>query len=153
MTFDVEKEEEEDSEDEEQEDEDNLLQLVSAVQSSAEIPAIIMVWMQQRERHRWLQSISTFSRTRRNPMLFNDRLQWDDFIQKFGGRTELKRHLRMSAESFLKLLGHIRPSLEVDPDMTGRRGGQIHPELCLYACLRFLAGGLYSDIRFFTGKF
>jgi hypothetical protein len=44
MTFDVEKDEvEEDSEDKEQEDEDNLLQLVCAVQSSAEIPAIFMV--------------------------------------------------------------------------------------------------------------
>ena len=31
------------------------------------------------------------------------------------------------------------------------RGGAIVPELCLYACLRYLAGGSYSDIKFLTG--
>ena len=35
--------------------------------------------------------------------------------------------------------------------MGSLRGGAILPELCLYACLRYLAGGSYSDIKFFTG--
>ena len=63
MTLDLELEEEvEDNEDEEQEDEDNLLLLVSAVQCSAEIPALVTAWMQESERHRWQQSISSVSR-------------------------------------------------------------------------------------------
>ena len=36
--------------------------------------------------------------------------------------------------------------------MGSLRGGAIIPELCLHACsLRYLAGGSYSDIKFFTG--
>jgi hypothetical protein len=35
--------------------------------------------------------------------------------------------------------------------MAGRRGGAILPEICLFVCLRFLAGGSYLDIKFFTG--
>jgi hypothetical protein len=35
--------------------------------------------------------------------------------------------------------------------MASLRGGTILPELCLYARLRYLAGGSYSDIQYFTG--
>ena len=45
-----------------------------------------------------------------------------------------------------------RDRLEVDKQMGSLRGGAIIPELCLHACsLRYLAGGSYSDIKFFTG--
>jgi hypothetical protein len=149
-----------DDEEEEQEDSDDdevLMLVTSAVQCNAHIPVIALALMQQAEQHSWRRSRrrrpaqETGPRILRNPTLFDERLKWDVFIRRFGGRAEFKRHLRMSSDSFTKLLSHIRPSLEVDAEMARRRGGQIHPELCLYACLRFLAGGSYSDLRFFTG--
>ena len=57
----------------------------------------------------------------------------------------------MPLASFEKLLSFIREDLEVNKDMAMLRGGPILPELALYATLRYLAGGSYSDIRFFTG--
>jgi hypothetical protein len=57
----------------------------------------------------------------------------------------------MSEDSFLRLLSLVREKLEIDRHMGSRRGGPILPELCLYACLRYLAGGSYLDIKFFTG--
>ena len=82
---------------------------------------------------------------------FDTRLNWNVFMEKFRNRAEFKRHIRMSAGSFIKLTNLIRHALEVDEDMANLRGGPIIPEICLYCCLRYLAGGSYSDIRFFTG--
>ncbi len=87
----------------------------------------------------------------RSPSMVNQRLQWEAFWTRHAGRPDLKRHLRMSDESFLRLLSLVREKLKVDCRMASRRGGAILPELCLYACLRYLAGGSYSDIKFFTG--
>ena len=70
---------------------------------------------------------------------------------KHAGRQDLKRHLRMSHISFNQLLSFLRDKLEVDNRMASLRGGTILPELCLYARLRYLAGGSYSDIQYFTG--
>ena len=127
-------------------EEEELLILSSSVQFNADIPAVIVSWLKERNRqHRSTRRIP------RNPALFNERLQWNHFIQRFGARADFKRHIRMSLDSFTKLLSHIRPLLVVDAEMARRRGGQINPELCLYACLQFLAGGSYSDIQFFTG--
>jgi DDE superfamily endonuclease len=88
---------------------------------------------------------------RRSPAMFDQRLQWEAFWTKHAGRPDLRRHLRMSADSFVRLLSFIRDKLKVDKQMGSLRGGAILPELCLYACLRYLAGGSYSDIKFFTG--
>jgi len=88
---------------------------------------------------------------RRRPALFDDRLHWSTFLNKFGNRVEFKRHIRMSPSSFNKLVDLLRPSLLVDKNMAELRGGPICPEICVYACLRFLAGGSYTDIKFFTG--
>ena len=82
---------------------------------------------------------------------FDTRLDWNVFMEKFRNRADFKPHIRMSAESFNKLTNLIRHALEVDEDMANLRGGPIIPEICLYCCLRYLAGGSYSDIRFFTG--
>ena len=57
----------------------------------------------------------------------------------------------MSHDSFNKLLSAIQQDLEVDREMAELRGGAILPEICLYVCLRYLAGGSYSDIKYFTG--
>jgi hypothetical protein len=153
MTFD---EEQEDSD-----DDDVLMLVTSAVQCNAQIPVVaIMAIIQEAEQHSWRRSrrqrtaheMATAPRILRNPTLFDECLKWEVFIRRFGGRAEFKIHLRMLSDSFTKLLSrHIRPSLEVDAEMARKRGGKIHPELCLYACLRFLVGGSYSDIRFFTG--
>ena len=63
-----------------------------------------------------------------------------------------RRHLRMTHESFVILLDKIRPHLPVpDEQMGALRGGIILPELRLYATIRYLAGGSYSDICFFCG--
>jgi hypothetical protein len=83
--------------------------------------------------------------------LFDQRLDWDVFCSKHAGRQDFKRHLRMSERSFNKLLGFIKDHTMVDTTMAGLRGGAIGPEISLYACLRYVAGGSYSDIRFFTG--
>ena len=37
--------------------------------------------------------------------------------------------------------------------MGSLRGSAIFSEVCLYACLRYLAGGLYLDIKYFAGIF
>jgi hypothetical protein len=39
----------------------------------------------------------------------------------------------------------------VDNERANSRGGAILPEICLYVCLQYLAGGSYSDIWFLTG--
>ncbi|KAI2492717.1 hypothetical protein MHU86_21824 [Fragilaria crotonensis] len=82
---------------------------------------------------------------------FDTRLNWNVFMEKFHNRAEFKRHIWMSAGSFNKLTNLIRHALKVDEDMANLRGGPIIPEICLYCCLRYLAGGSYSNIRFFTG--
>ena len=51
----------------------------------------------------------------------------------------------------LLLLSFLRNHIEVISSMASIRGGEILPELCLYCCLRYLAGGSYTDIMFFTG--
>jgi hypothetical protein len=53
--------------------------------------------------------------------------------------------------SFNKLLEAIKLYLEVNMDMAGLRGGAILPEICHYMTLRYLAGGLYSDIQLMCG--
>jgi hypothetical protein len=86
-----------------------------------------------------------------NPSLLEQRLNWQQFKDKYAKRADFKCHLRMSIESFNKLLSFIHPQLEVDEDMASLRGGVIMPEIALYCTLRYLAGGSYLDIRFFTG--
>jgi hypothetical protein len=57
----------------------------------------------------------------------------------------------MTLTSFTKLLGYIHDSLLVDSDMASLCGGEIAPEIQLYCTLRYMAGGSYSDVQFFTG--
>ena len=58
----------------------------------------------------------------------------------------------MTHESFVLLLNKIKPHI-ASPDQTmgALRGGVILPELRLYATIRWLAGGSYTDICFFCG--
>ena len=126
---------------------DEEMMIVASAKSAND--AILLLVL--KKLHRKFRKRSHLQSLQRNPSMFDDRLNWDEFFMKFGSRKEFTRHVRMPATSFQKLLSYLHPMLDVDNKMARKRGGQIHPELCLYACLRYLAGGSYSDIRFFTG--
>ena len=123
-----------------------LSQLLSSYYISCIIPAALILRgqdiAQRKEQHH---------PTRRSPSLFDQRLAWDSFCSRHGLRSDFVRHIRMSHDSFTRLLSVVRKDLEVDTEMAELRGGAILPEICLYVCLRYLAGGSYSDIKFFTG--
>jgi hypothetical protein len=123
-----------------------LSQLLSSYYISCIIPAALILRgqdiAQRKEQH---------LPTRRSPSLFDQRLAWDSFCSRHGLRSDFVRHIRMPHDSFTRLLSVVRKDLEVDTEMAELRGGAILPEICLYVCLRYLAGGSYSDIKFFTG--
>ena len=77
----------------------------------------------------------------RTPSFFDQRLKWDVLLQKYGDQTNFTRHLRMSPSSFNKLLALIRPALKANELQASYRGGLIIPELRLYCCIRWIAGG------------
>jgi hypothetical protein len=88
---------------------------------------------------------------KRDTSVFDQRLCWNRFTESHGHRRIFTCHVRMTLTSFTKLLGYIRDSLLVDSDMASICGGVIVPKIQLYCTLWYIAGGLYSDIQFFTG--
>ena len=125
----------------------DLLQFLSSYYFSYTIPAALIWHRQGLARKEKGYSIPT----RRSPSSFDQRLVKDTFCIRHCHRADFNRHIRMSYDSFTRLLSVVKKNLEVDNDMAGLRGGAILPEICLYVCLRYLAGGSYSDIKFFTG--
>ena len=111
------------------------------------VPAAGLLFLQRRARRRKQR----YHRKRRPPSLFEQRLVWDTFCSRHSGRSNFTRHIRMAPASFKKLLSVIEQDIEVDRKMTDLWGGAILPDICLYVCLRWLAGGSYSDIMYFTG--
>jgi hypothetical protein len=90
----------------------------------------------------------------RSPSMFDQRLQWEAFWTKHAGRPDLRQHLRMSDDSFLRLLSLVRGKLEVDRQMGSRRGGAILPELCLMrVCNKLLVGHTRISIFFWYVRF
>ena len=87
----------------------------------------------------------------RNPSVFEQRLNWEEHKGSRSHDRSFRRKLRMSVDSFEKLLEMIRKDLEVNEAMASLRGGPIIPEICLYVTLRWLAGGSYLDIKDQTG--
>jgi hypothetical protein len=87
----------------------------------------------------------------RNPLVFDQRLNWEEYKNRWSRHVMFQRHLRMKPESFEKLLVYIRNELEADEHMASLRGGIIIPEICLFCTLRWLAGGSYLDIYARTG--
>jgi hypothetical protein len=84
--------------------------------------------------------------------VLQQRCRWNRFVMMNQDLPLFRRHLRMTYDSFLILLEKIRTHLPApDQKMADLRGGVIIPELRLYATLRYLAGGSYSDICFFCG--
>jgi hypothetical protein len=132
-----------------------LIRMMHRIMQSGSNDVEIMLQILEMIKLRQRQRISTTTISpspTKNPSTFEQRLNWEVFasIQKEQS-TNFRRHLRMSKESFTKLLGFIKPSLTVDERMASIRGGQIIPELCLYCTIRWLAGGSYSDIFYFCG--
>ena len=100
----------------------------------------------------WLLNLDDNDKRSRNKTPFHQRLDWDAFVKKNKDRPLFRRHLRMDYTSFCKLLSLIDPhQKEVNNEMALLRGGEVIKELRLYATLRYLAGGSYSDICFFCG--
>jgi hypothetical protein len=126
-------------------------QIMQSGSNDVEIMLQILEMIKLRQRQRIATTTISPSPTK-NPSTFEQRLNWEVFasIQKEQS-TNFRRHLRMSKESFTKLLGFIKPSLTVDERMASIRGGQIIPELCLYCTIRWLAGGSHLDIFYFCG--
>jgi hypothetical protein len=89
--------------------------------------------------------------TEMNPPIHQQRLCWSKFIDEKSRLRNFSRHLRMSKRSFDRLLSFILPFMADERDKANGRGGPIIPELRLYATLRYLAGGSYTDIHFFCG--
>jgi hypothetical protein len=52
-----------------------------------------------------------------SPSIFDQRLDWANFVDRNGSRSCFDRHIRMKKSSFDKLLEYIRSDLEVDPKM------------------------------------
>lgn len=87
----------------------------------------------------------------RNAPIGQQKLKWDEYVAKFSNNPAfIKRHLRMSLESFFKLLGYIKHGL-IAGGTKAIKGGPIMPELSLFCTLRWLAGGSYLDIFALTG--
>ena len=86
-----------------------------------------------------------------NTPVLQQRLCWHRFVFEKSRLRNFHRHLRMSLDSFNKLLSFLLPRLINDEQKSNGHGGAIIPELRLYCTLRYLAGGSYLDIHFFCG--
>ena len=86
----------------------------------------------------------------RRKSVFQQRLQWDNFVENYQHKPLFCHHLRMSYESFCLLLDRLRDHLTTNETMGALRGGNIIPELQLYATICYLAGANYTDVCFFV---
>jgi len=59
----------------------------------------------------------------RRPSLFAKRLSWDTLFATHKDQASFKVHIRMSPQSFLKLLSFVCQDLEVNNRMAALRGG------------------------------
>eukprot|EP00980_Cylindrotheca_fusiformis_P016821 scaffold5074_cov99-Cylindrotheca_fusiformis.AAC.3 len=83
---------------------------------------------------------------------FQRRLHWVEFVSRNKDSPFFRRHLRMSYDSFCILKDRIKDHFPCEHNVMGSlRGGNISAELHLYATIRYLAGGSYSDICLFCG--
>jgi len=83
---------------------------------------------------------------KRNPPLFQQRCCWDNCAELHDRRGSLKRRIRMSHESFDKLLALTCDDSLVREALAKPRGGAVIPELRLFCTLRWLASGSHLDI-------
>lgn len=87
----------------------------------------------------------------RDQRVFRTRLLWRDHVDMLERENQFERTYRMSSISFSKLVDLVRPSVEVNEDMSiVSSGGVSLPiivELFLHCFLRYISGGSYIDIR------
>jgi len=81
-----------------------------------------------------------------NPSVFQQWCCWESHADLHRRRGALKRRLRMSYQSFVRLPLMIQDDLTVNKLMANPRGGPMIPELCLFCTLRWLAGGSHLDV-------
>ena len=85
----------------------------------------------------------------KNP--FQPKLSWRCYVNNYACNDRfVKRHLRMSIKSFDKLLSLIRADIVSNNVRGESHGGIIIPEIQLFCCLRWLAGGSYLDVLCLT---
>ena len=87
----------------------------------------------------------------RQGSFYDQRLAWNEYCSRHHDRGTLVRRLRMTKDSFDKLVLLLRDDLLVHETFANLRGGAIIPDLCLFCTLRFLAGGSYLDITDIVG--
>ena len=87
----------------------------------------------------------------RRPLFTRKRMNWNEHVSDTlkEGEKEFRRDHRMSLSSFNKLCNLLRPSIQVNNEMSTRRTGEdpISPEMMLHCLIRYLAGGSLRDIR------
>jgi hypothetical protein len=83
---------------------------------------------------------------------FHQRMRWKKFVLNYQNQPLFCQHLRMTYTSFSKLLDRIKVLIDVDDNMAYKRGGEIIPEIHLYATIRYLAGASYLDIYVFVAS-
>ena len=78
-----------------------------------------------------------------------DRLVWDDYVAKLEHKNEFHGHFRMSKKAFTKLCELLRVYIAVD-EVKARNSVDtepIYPELVVAVSIRWLAGGIWDDIK------
>ena len=84
-----------------------------------------------------------------------ERCNWDNYVKRLEHKKEFDRDHRMSLHSFNKLVRILEPSITVDyvksMNSTPDASGPIFPELVVATGIRWLAGGVYSDITKWSG--
>jgi hypothetical protein len=82
------------------------------------------------------------------------RLLWEDHVAKLRHSNEFTKTYRMTYDTFQKLLEILRSKITVDY-MLSRNSvpgtDPIYPELVMHLAIRWLAGGMFGDIRDASG--
>ena len=101
------------------------------------------------------QYIQEQENKRRPTFYVRDRLEWGKHVEELvaEGDYAFSRLYRMEYHSFSRLCDIIRPTVEVDEEMSSLRTGKgpITVEIMLHCLLRWLGGGSYLDIRLSAG--
>ena len=99
--------------------------------------------------------VDSISPKRRALFHVRDRMEWLRHLDNLHaeGNGAFRRLYRMNYDSFVRLLGIIRPAIQVDESMSTIRSskGPIIPEIMLHCLLRWLSGGEHLNIRLVAG--
>jgi len=86
--------------------------------------------------------------------MYHQHLDWKKHIKRLKKERQFDQMYRMRYASFCKLLSLLSPVLKVDQLQAQRRprgSGPISEELILHCLIRYMAGGLFHDIRVNAG--